>query len=64
MPTTAQAPTVVPTAAQVPVTTPGFFGSFVSGVINITVNVSSKSHSSDLDGLLDGLELDQLICTL
>ena len=56
MPTTAQAPTVVPTVAQVAVTRPGYF---VSGVTNITVNVSLKSQSSDLDGLLDGLELDQ-----
>lgn len=36
----------------------GFFGSFSSGVIDITMNVSLNSQLSHLDGLLDGLELD------
>ena len=37
---------------------PGLFGSIFSGVTNITVNVSSTSKSS-MDGLLDGLDLDE-----
>ena len=38
---------------------PGFFGSILSGVTNITVNVSSKSTSSPGTDLLDGIDLEQ-----
>ena len=70
MPTAAtQGPSVatpaLPTAALAPLprgtTRPGLFGSIFSGVTNITVNVSSTTQSSEMDSLLDGLELDQFI---
>ena len=64
MPTAAtQGPSVatpaLPTPAMARDSRPGLFGSIFSGVTNITVNVSSTSKSSDMDSLLDGLDLDQ-----